>query len=155
MGTGRRWAVLAGFVVASFAAAVPGGLWPPGEWYAALDKPWWNPPSWLFGPVWSLLYALMGIAAWRVWCSAAPDRAVALRWWWAQLVLNAAWTPLFFGLRRPDLAFLEILALEALIIVTIWRSFAVDRVAAALLVPYAAWVGFASVLNLALWRLNP
>ena len=145
---------LLGFILAAFAAAVPAGLWPPGEWYQSIAKPEWNPPASVFGPVWSTLYVLMGIAAWRVWCGAHAARVAALRWWWSQLVLNAAWSPLFFGLKRLDLALVEILFLLAAIVATMVRFRRIDRAAGWLLLPYAAWVAFASFLNFTLWQLN-
>jgi tryptophan-rich sensory protein len=149
-----RTLALVGFVVAAFAAAVPAGLWPPAEWYQALAKPSWNPPAWVFGPVWSTLYLLMGVAAWRVWRGAHAERVAALQLWWIQLALNALWSPLFFGLQRLDLALLEIVALFAAIVATLVRFDRIDRLAGALLAPYAAWVAFAAFLNLTLWDLN-
>lgn len=133
-----------------------GAFSPPDEWYASLNKPSWNPPSWVFGPVWTVLYAMMATAAWLVWQRggwAAQSRALSL--YLVQLVLNAAWTPLFFGLKMPGLAFAEILLLFAAIIATALAFRRAGTVAALLLVPYAAWVGFASFLNFTLWRLNP
>lgn len=146
--------VLAGFVLAAFAAATPAALWPPGEWYAGLAKPDWNPPSWVFGPVWSTLYVMMGVAAWRVWRGAQPGRVVALRWWWAQLALNALWSPLFFGAQRLDLALGEIMLLLIAIVATMRAARRCDLVAWLLLWPYLMWVSFASYLNLTLWSLN-
>ena len=146
--------VLLGFVLAAFGAAVPAGLWPPAEWYASIAKPTWNPPAWVFGPVWSTLYLLMGIAAWRVWRGAHAERVAALQLWWVQLALNALWSPLFFGLQRLDLALLEIAFLFAAIAATAVRFWRIDRAAGLLLAPYLAWVGFASFLNLTLWSLN-
>lgn len=127
----------------------------PGEWYAGLNKPAWNPPGWLFGPVWSALYTMMAVAAWLVWRRggfAAQRRP--LGWFLAQLVLNAVWTPLFFGLHRPGVAFAEILLLWLAIAWTIAAFWRVHRTAAWLLAPYLAWVSFAAVLNGTLWRLN-
>lgn len=146
--------VLLGFIVVAFAAAVPAGLWPPGEWYQSLVKPSWNPPAWVFGPVWSTLYLLMGIAAWRVWRGTHPGRAIALQLWWAQLALNALWSPLFFGAQRLDLALIEILVLLAFIIATMMRLGRAERVAGWLFIPYTAWVSFAAFLNFTLWGLN-
>ena len=128
----------------------------PGEWYAALQKPSWNPPGWIFGPVWSALYAMMAVAAWLVWRRggfATQRRPLAL--FLGQLTLNAAWTPLFFGLHRPGIAFAEIILLWLAIAATLVVFRPVNRVAAWLLAPYLAWVGFAAVLNFTLWRLNP
>jgi tryptophan-rich sensory protein len=124
----------------------------PGPWYAALEKPSFNPSGWIFAPVWSALYVTIAVAGWRVW-SRARDSA-AMRLWWAQLALNFIWSPVFFAAHRIDWAFGVILLLLAAIlgfIATAWRR---DRIAALLFLPYAAWVAFAAVLNAALWRLN-
>jgi len=132
-------------------------------WYEDLAKPVWTPPSGVFGPAWSTLYLLMGIAAWRVWrCQsvAAPGSASrsvgrgALIAYVVQLSLNAAWTPVFFGVRRPGLALVVIAVLFAAIVETIRRFSRVDRPAAGLLLPYLLWVGFAALLNAEIWRLN-
>lgn len=146
---------LACWLALCFIPALLGVAFGPGEWYAALAKPSWNPPGWVFGPVWTTLYAMMAVAAWRVWRRggfAAQRRALGL--FLVQLTLNAAWSPLFFGLKRPDLAFAEILVLALFIVLTIRAFRAVDCPAAGLLVPYLAWVCFAAVLNGTLWRLN-
>lgn len=146
---------LIGWLLLCFAAAAGGAVFMPGEWYAGLNKPAWNPPGWLFGPVWSALYTMMAVAAWLVWRRggfAAQRRP--LGWFLAQLVLNAVWTPLFFGLHRPGVAFAEILLLWLAIAWTIAAFWRVHRTAAWLLAPYLAWVSFAAVLNGTLWRLN-
>ena len=156
MSPGKTILGLCGWVLLCFAAASPGALSPPGEWYAALQKPSWNPPGWIFGPVWSALYTMMAVAAWLVWRRggfAAQGRPLGA--FLAQLALNALWTPLFFGLHRPGVAFAEILLLWLAIAWTIALFWRVQRAAAWLLVPYLAWVGFAAVLNGTLWRLNP
>lgn len=130
-----------------------GALTGPGEWYARLAKPAFNPPNWLFGPVWTLLYAFIAVAGWRTWRRRADTPA---RLFWAlQLGLNFLWSPVFFGARRIDLAALIIVLLLVAIVLFIGRSWKSDRVAALLFVPYAAWVSFATVLNLSLLRLNP
>ena len=146
---------LVGWLLVCFAAAAMGGLFMPGEWYAALKKPAWNPPAWVFGPVWTALYTMMAVAAWLVWRRdgfKAQRRPLGV--FIVQLVLNAAWTPLFFGLHRPDLAFGEILLLWVAIGTTITVFRPVSRAAAWLLAPYLAWVSFAATLNFTLWRLN-
>ena len=146
---------LAGWVALCFSAASLGAIFMPGEWYLALQKPSWNPPGWIFGPVWSALYTMMAVAAWLVWRRggfAAQRRPLAL--FLTQLGLNAAWTPLFFGLHRPGLAFSEIVLLWLAIAATLAAFRPVSRVAAWLLMPYLVWVSFATMLNLALWRLN-
>ena len=138
-----------------FLAAGVGGLFVPGEWYAALNKPSWNPPGWLFGPVWSALYAMMAVSAWLVWKRGGFRIHLApLRVFLVQLVLNACWSPLFFGLKRPGLAFFEIIVLWMAIIATAVAFSRVNRTAALLLVPYLAWVTFAAALNFALWQMN-
>jgi tryptophan-rich sensory protein len=129
-----------------------GSRFPPGEWYQGLEKPSWNPPSWVFGPVWTLLYILMGIAVWLVWKERGFSTGVYL--FIAQLVLNAVWSWLFFGLNRPDLAFYEIVVLWLLILLTMMVFWRVRPAAGALFIPYLLWVSFASVLNHTLWKLN-
>ena len=154
--TGRQLLALAGWVLLCFAAASLGGLFMPGEWYASLKKPSWNPPGWIFGPVWTALYTMMAVAAWLVWKRggfAAQRRPLVL--FLVQLALNAAWTPLFFGLHWPGVAFFEIVLLWLAIAATLKAFRPVSRVAAWLLAPYLAWVSFAAALNFTLWRLNP
>ena len=124
-------------------------------WYATLAKPPFNPPDWVFGPVWTLLYAMMAVAAWRVWREPrTPPRNLGLVMFWIQLSLNLAWSILFFGMRSPVTALFCILMLLLAIIVTLRSFFRVDRVAGWLLVPYLAWVSFATVLNASIWYLN-
>lgn len=150
----RHWLALAGFVAVCEAAGLIGTAFTVQAipaWYALLVKPSFAPPNWLFGPVWTLLYLMMGTAAWLVWQS---QRAGALKVFWLQLALNAAWTPLFFGLHNP-LAGLVCIGLMWLAIVwTIVGFWRVSRPAAWLLVPYLAWVSFATALNLAIFLLN-
>jgi len=146
---------LGGWLVATFTASALGAYFMPGAWYATLKTPSWNPPGWIFGPVWSALYTMMAVAAWLVWQRGGFARQ---RWpltlFFVQLLLNAAWTPLFFGLHRLGLAFAEILLLWLAIAATLAAFRAVNRTAGWLLAPYLAWVSFASVLNFTLWRLN-
>ena len=155
MRSARSFGALGLFLAASFGAAAVGSLWMPGAWYASLAKPSWTPPPFLFGPVWTALYAMMGTAAWLVWRERGfRDGAKPLGFFFAQLVLNAAWTALFFGLRNPGAAFAEILVLWAMIAATAALFYRVRALAGVLLFPYLAWVGFASALNFAIWRLN-
>lgn len=136
-------------------AGVIGGLFTAKSvttWYLTLNKPVFNPPGWLFGPVWITLYALMGIALYLVWTTKPERKAIIL--FSAQLLLNIAWSALFFGLQRPWLAFIEIVALWAAILATLLAFRKTSRTAALLLIPYIAWVSFAAVLNLALAMLN-
>jgi tryptophan-rich sensory protein len=125
-------------------------------WYAALRKPAFNPPNWLFGPVWTLLYLLMGLALYRVWTSAAPaaKRRAALFSFFSQLAVNAIWTPVFFGLHQLNLALMIIVILWFLIVICLLRFLAVDGCATLLLVPYLGWVSFATVLNAFILLLN-
>jgi tryptophan-rich sensory protein len=122
-------------------------------WYAALNKPSFNPPSWVFGPVWITLYTLMGISLYLVWRSGSRDWVV-LGVFGFQLVLNALWSILFFGMQSPGIAFAEIIVLLLSILLTMVLFFTVSRTASYLLIPYALWVSFAAVLNFAIWRLN-
>ena len=125
-----------------------------GSWYAGLAKPSWNPPSWLFGPVWTALYAMMAVAGWLVWRRGGAASRLALRWFAVQLVLNVGWSAVFFGLQLPGLAFVEILVLWVAIAATLVVSWKVSRAAGILLAPYLLWASFAAVLNFAIWRLN-
>ena len=146
---------LVAWLVVSFSAASLGGFFMPGDWYAGLKKPSWNPPGWIFGPVWSALYTMMGVAAWMVWKRGGfTAQRRPLTAFLVQLALNAIWTPLFFGLREPGWAFAEIILLWLAIAWTIAEFWRGHRVAAGLLIPYLAWVSFATVLNGTLWRLN-
>jgi benzodiazapine receptor len=151
----RSVAALAGWLVLCFAAAATAFFISPGEWYAALKKPAWNPPAWIFGPVWTSLYVMMAVAAWLVWREGGwREQRRPLGLFLAQWLLNALWTPLFFGLHRPDLAFAEIVALWLVLAATVWSFWRARKAAGALLIPYLAWVSFAAVLNFTLWRLN-
>ncbi len=132
-----------------------GGLFLPGEWYAALRKPAWNPPSWIFGPVWTALYIAMAVAAWLVWLRGGfRSQRKALSLFLTQLLFNALWSPLFFGLRSPALALANILLLWLAVLGTIVAFWRARPIAGAILVPYLAWVSFATALNFALWNLN-
>ena len=124
-------------------------------WYAGLNKPPFNPPNAVFGPVWTILYVVMALAAWRVWrASAAAPRRRALTLYAVQLVLNLAWSLIFFGLRQPGFALVEVIALLAAVLSTAVAFWRVDRPAGLMMVPYATWVTFATALNFAIWRLN-
>jgi len=131
---------------------VIGFLTTPDEWYAALAKPSFNPPPWLFGPVWTVLYVLIAVAGWRIFTREGAGAPMKL--WWAQLALNFLWSPVFFGAHRIGLALVVILLLLAAILAFIAAAWRADRLAASLFVPYAAWVAFASVLNGAIWMMN-
>ena len=124
----------------------------PGPWYAALAKPPFNPPDWLFAPVWSVIYVLIAIAGWRIW--RLRDTRGAMTAWWVQLGLNFLWSPVFFTLKAPGWALAVILALFAAIVTFIVKAWQRDRPAALLFLPYGAWVAFATVLNGAIWLMN-
>jgi tryptophan-rich sensory protein len=129
-----------------------GFLTAPGEWYAGLAKPPFNPPNWVFAPVWTVLYVLIAVAGWRTF---ERDRSSwPMKLWWAQLVLNFLWSPVFFAAHRIGLALLVILLLLAAILAFLVMSWRQSRVAAWLFAPYAAWVAFAAVLNGSIWLLN-
>ena len=149
----RGWFGLVVFLVLVAAAALLGGLSTPDAWFSALQKPSFNPPGWVFGPAWTLLYILMAIAAWRVYRVDGFGLAIGL--WLVQLVVNAAWSPLFFGMHRADLALLNIIVLDILVIATIAVFLRKDRIAAWLMLPYLGWIAFATTLNAAIWQLNP
>jgi benzodiazapine receptor len=142
-------------LVLTFGAAYVGSRFPVDEWYSALAKPSWNPPNWLFGPVWSVLYLLMAISVWLVWRKEGLLGAIVpLIIFLLQLVLNAAWSWLFFGLHELGYAFVEIVALWVAIVVNIILFWRINPISGILLLPYLAWVTFASVLNYTIWRLN-
>lgn len=125
-------------------------------WYASLAKPSWRPPNWLFGPVWTILYGLMALAAWRVWRSpASPRRKMALTLFGLQLALNFLWTPTFFTFHQLGVAFVIVVLLLVTLLLFIARARKVDRFAAALFVPYVLWVSFAAALNYTVWVMNP
>jgi tryptophan-rich sensory protein len=149
---------LLAWLLLAFAAAAVGGFASvsASEFYGDLVRPSWAPPGWLFGPVWSVLYTLMGVGAWLVWRARGFAGARnALLVFVVQLAANALWTWLFFVWRQGGLAFAEILLLLALILATIVLFWRVSRLAALLLFPYLGWVSFASALTLSIWRLNP
>ena len=141
------------FVALVALAALFGAHFEPGPWYEGLEKPPLNPPDWVFAPVWSLLYLAIAVAGWLVW-RARPASLVPLALWGSQLVLNAAWSLLFFGLQLPGLALVDIALLVALLVATTVSFFRVRTAAGVLFVPYVAWVGFAAYLNAGLWALN-
>jgi tryptophan-rich sensory protein len=150
------WLMLLGFVVTCFVAAMTGAFFRPGDWHERLKKPSWRPPNRLFAPVWTVLYVMIAVSGWLVWREAGfASAALPLSVYALQLLLNAAWTPLFFGLHRPDLAFVDIVLVWLSIVATIVLFFPIHLGAALLLVPYLAWVTFAAALNFAIWRLNP
>ena len=142
------------FMIAAFVPAAIGAAFPAPDYYARLSKPSWSPPTSIFGPVWTVLYVLIGLAAWLVSRRGGPGTGRALGLWGAQLALNAAWTPIFFGLRAPGPALIEIAIMWVAIAATTVAFFFRRTAAGALMLPYLAWVTFASVLNFEIWRLN-
>lgn len=149
-----RYTSLGLFLLTVLLVAAFGGSFEAGAWYYALLKPAWTPPSWVFGPAWSVLYLLMAIAMWRVWVSGHPLRVGALLWWLLQLAFNAAWSWLFFGLHRIGWAMFEMAVLIGLVVLCIRAFWTISRAAAWLMVPYLLWLLFALALNFAIWRLN-
>jgi tryptophan-rich sensory protein len=154
-----KWGGLIGWIALCYLIAFAGALVSPGmaspDWYDALAKPAWNPPNWLFGPVWTTLYTLMGISAWMIWKDYGFRNArAALSVFLFQLLLNGLWSQLFFGLQLIGWAFVEVVILAIAIFATIVVFHKKNQIAAWLLVPYLLWVLFASVLNGTIWWLN-
>ncbi len=147
-----EWLPLLGFFGACFATALSGAIFTPGAWYAELRKPRWCPPNWLFGPAWGVLFCAIAVAGWLVWREVGFGAAMVA--YGLQLVLNFGWSWLFFGMKRPDLAFYELIALWLSIALCIALFLPISPLAALLFLPYLAWVGFAGFLNLTLWRMN-
>jgi tryptophan-rich sensory protein len=145
-------------ILVVFSAAFIGSLFTTSSiatWYAFINKPSFSPPNWLFAPAWSLLYILMGIAAFLIWQKRDnPKVKQALRFYGIQLVLNALWSIIFFGMHNPGLAFLEIIFLWLFILITLIKFYKINKTAGLLFVPYILWVSFASILNFAVWTLN-
>jgi benzodiazapine receptor len=154
----RETWVLAAFVAACLGIGALGAVATAssvGTWYRDLNKPAFTPPAWVFGPVWTLLYVMIAVAGWRVWrVRDTGGRKAALTVYAAQLALNLAWSFVFFRARMIAAAFADIVLLLAAVVVSLGLFWRVDRLAGSLLVPYALWVAFATVLNFALWRLN-
>ena len=158
----RGLGVLAVSLAACFAAAWFGNQFTGPAiptWYATLDKPSWTPPNWLFGPVWTLLYVSMAVAAWLVWRARSTGRArlplrLPLGLFAAQLALNALWSYVFFGLRAPGPAFAEIVLLWLAILATALAFGRLSRAAGLLMIPYLLWVTYAAALNFQIWRMN-
>lgn len=151
--TGRNHWI--GWILLSFAAALPGARYRPGPWYQRLQKPHWNPPAWIFPPVWSALYVMMGLAAWQV-AQVRPRRKarVPLLLYLLQLTLNGLWSWLFFGRHNITLALKDLVALWLSLLATVVAFWRVKPLAGWLLLPYLAWVSFAAYLNGQLRRLN-
>lgn len=143
------------FILVVVAVASIGGLVGIDQWYATLTKPAWNPPGWVFGPVWGILYLAMAIAGWRLWqAQPGPTRSVSLSLWSIQLILNALWTPLFFGLHQPLWALIDLLVLVAVVAASFGWFRHASPLAAWLFAPYLAWILFATALNVTIVILN-
>ncbi len=124
----------------------------PGEWYANLNKPAFNPPNWIFGPVWTVLYIMIGIAGWRIWRLRRTGGAMTA--WWVQLGFNFLWSPVFFTLQNIGMALVIIIGMLISIIAFVVLAWRQDRAAALLFLPYLAWVSFATLLNASIFYLN-
>lgn len=154
----RKWLGLLAWVAVAFMPAATAVFVDTGTWYDSLKRPAWTPPSWVFGPVWTLLYLLMGIAAWRVWAKYGfgdPGTRLALVLFLVHLILNAAWTWLFFGLHMLTAAAVEIVVLWAMILALVVLFWKRDRAGGALLVPYLVWVTYAVTLSIGYAIMNP
>ncbi len=156
----RKWLGLLAWIVVSFLPSLTAAFVEVGPWYDGLDRPAWTPPSWVFGPVWTVLYLLMGVAAWRVWAKAGrggfgdrPTRR-ALVVFLVHLLFNAAWTWLFFGLHLLPLAAVEIVVLWGMIVLLVVLFWRLDRLAGLLLVPYLLWVTYAATLSIGFAVMN-
>ena len=143
-------AVFVGLVVGTGFAI--GYLNVPGGWYAGLNKPWFNPANWIFAPIWAVIYVLIAIAGWRTWNF--DSRGPGMRLWFAQMALNFVWPPTFFSLHWPGVALAIILSLFAVILTFIVLQWERDWISSVIFFPYAAWIGFASMLNLAIVSMN-
>jgi translocator protein len=155
MRRGRTYLALPGFLAVTLAGGFFSGqtVAPNLGWYAGLAKPFFNPPAWVFAPVWTLLYVLMAVAAWRVWRKTGLlTRPLGL--WAIQFALNLTWTAVFFGMHQTFGAVWEIAVLWVALLATLINFWWIDRIAGWLMVPYLAWVSFAGVLTAAIWRLN-
>lgn len=149
----RQWKSLLVFLLIVFGVATASAFAKPDAWYAGLTKPWFNPPNWIFAPVWTLLYTVMAVAAWRVYVRRGFDVEICI--WGLQLAPNALWSPFFFGLHNIAAALIDVVVLLIAVVTTGIVFYRRDRIAGMLLAPYAAWVTFACLLTFSIWRLNP
>lgn len=157
--TKRQFAYLLGFLAINLIGAALGGLATAssvGSWYATIEKPGFTPPGWVFGPAWTTLYALMATSAWLVWRKGPSDKGVktALLAYFVQLVINFAWSPLFFGMQSPILGLVNIIILLAAIVWMLIKFYRISLPATGLMLPYLLWVCFATALNFEIYRLN-
>ena len=148
-----RWIILGLFLLLTVGGGMLiGAATAPGDWYTGLQKPIFNPPNWLFAPVWTLLYILVAVAGWRTWVRGY--RGLPMQLWFLQLAANFMWSPAFFGLQTPGLALLVIVVMGALTFLFMQLTWKPDRTSALLMLPYFAWVSFAGLLNLSIWWMN-
>jgi benzodiazapine receptor len=148
------WIVFLVFLAACMGAAATGAIFSPGDWYERLNKPSWIPPNWAFPVTWTVLYILIAASATRI---AAIDGAIGLplAFWALQIVMNALWSPIFFGLHRIRAGMLVLVFLWLSVAATLWSFARIDPIAGAMIAPYLLWVTIAGALNLSVWRLNP
>lgn len=148
-----KWIALAAFLVLCVGGgSLIGTMNLPGAWYEGLAKPFFNPPNWLFGPVWTVLYAMVAFAGWRTWLRGY--KGLAMQIWFLQLAVNFTWSPMFFGAQMLGLALLIIGVMIALTVIFIQLTWKADRLTALLMLPYLAWISFAGLLNASLWWMN-
>lgn len=141
------------FLLACIGSGLTGGLFPPGDWYRSLRKPWFTPPDWVFPVTWTILYICIAVAGARI--ALAEENALALALWSVQIAFNGLWTPVFFGLKKIRVGMAVVAFLWIVVLACIVAMWPVDRIAAWLFVPYLVWVTIASALNAEVWRLNP
>jgi translocator protein len=153
---GIDWTLL-GFIAVNVAAAMSGAVFKPGPWYETLAKPSWNPPKWAFPVVWTILFAMISVAGWLAWLRAGGfwGAPLAFALYLAQLGLNAGWSAIFFGMKRTDLALIEVGGMLLAIVATTVAFFQIDATAGWLMLPYLAWTGVAARLNHKIMQLNP
>ena len=152
-----KWGLLIILIIACNLIGAIGAVWTSsdGPWYKGINKPSFNPPNWIFGPVWTLLFTLMGISLYLVWTSPSSNiKIIALALFAIQFLFNIAWSYLFFGLNKPLWSFIEILFLLVFIIATAFSFFKISKPSGYLLIPYVLWVSFAAILNYSIWRVN-
>jgi len=151
----ENWPVLLAFIGVNILTASSGGIFTPGRWYKTLDKPRWTPPDWLFGPAWTVLFAMIAYSGYVFYMSApADERFWPLAIYGVQLIFNAGWSALFFGAKRMDLAFVDALLMLSAIAATMLAFYPYSPEAALLLAPYFLWVTFAAALNFSIMRRN-
>jgi translocator protein len=149
----QNYSSLIPFIASVIAVSLTGSMFRPAEWYKSLAKPSWTPPSWLFAPVWTLLYIAIAVAGWLVWKQVGFGQALIV--WTIQLLLNGSWSYVMFGAKNIGAAMLTLCALWLSVALFAWLAWPIDQTASMLFWPYLVWVSFAGALNFAIWRLNP